>query len=89
MVRSDPDRAEERARTGARVILVRPETAPDDFHGMIVSQGILTTIFEFQTMICQLTGMTQKDQTIRPSTAAGSIARLSDEKSIKLAFDFR
>jgi pyruvate, orthophosphate dikinase len=38
----DPDRAEHRAQTGARVILVRPETAPDDFHGMIVSQGILT-----------------------------------------------
>ncbi len=38
----DPDRAEHRAATGARVILVRPETAPDDFHGMIVSQGILT-----------------------------------------------
>ena len=39
----DPDRAEQRAATGARVILVRPETAPDDFHGMIVSQGILTS----------------------------------------------
>jgi pyruvate,orthophosphate dikinase len=38
----DPDRAEHRAATGSRVILVRPETAPDDFHGMIVSQGILT-----------------------------------------------
>ncbi len=39
----DPGRAEERARTGARVILVRPETSPDDFHGMIVSEGILTS----------------------------------------------
>jgi pyruvate, orthophosphate dikinase len=39
----DPDRAEERAKAGARVILVRPETSPDDFHGMIVSQGILTS----------------------------------------------
>jgi len=38
----DPDRAEHRAAAGSRVILVRPETAPDDFHGMIVSQGILT-----------------------------------------------
>src|SRR4051812_11679180 len=38
----DPDRAEHRAADGTRVILVRPETAPDDFHGMIVSQGILT-----------------------------------------------
>ena len=39
----DPDRAQERAQTGARVILVRPETSPDDFHGMIGSQGILTS----------------------------------------------
>jgi pyruvate,orthophosphate dikinase len=39
----DPDRAEQRAATGVRVVLVRPETAPDDFHGMIVSQGILTS----------------------------------------------
>jgi pyruvate,orthophosphate dikinase len=39
----DPDRAEERAKAGARVILVRPETSPDDFHGMIGSQGILTS----------------------------------------------
>jgi len=39
----DPDRAEHLAQGGKRVILVRPETAPDDFHGMIVSQGILTS----------------------------------------------
>ena len=39
----DPDRAEHIAQDGKRVILVRPETAPDDFHGMIVSQGILTS----------------------------------------------
>ncbi len=39
----DPDRAEERAKAGARVILVRPETSPDDFHGMIGSRGILTS----------------------------------------------
>ena len=38
----DPDRAEHIVEDGTRVILVRPETAPDDFHGMIVSQGILT-----------------------------------------------
>jgi pyruvate, orthophosphate dikinase len=39
----DPDRAQGRAAAGARVILVRPETSPDDFHGMIGSQGILTS----------------------------------------------
>jgi pyruvate,orthophosphate dikinase len=37
------DEAEERARGGDRVILVRRETTPDDYHGMIASQGILTS----------------------------------------------
>ncbi|MBA2448660.1 MAG: pyruvate, phosphate dikinase [Chloroflexi bacterium] len=39
----DPDRAAERVESGARVILVRPETSPDDFHGMIGARGILTS----------------------------------------------
>ena len=37
------DEAEERAKGGDRVILVRRETTPDDYHGMIASQGILTS----------------------------------------------
>jgi pyruvate,orthophosphate dikinase len=37
------DDAEARAAEGERVILVRPETAPDDLHGMIAAQGILTS----------------------------------------------
>ncbi|MEX0985128.1 MAG: pyruvate, phosphate dikinase [Actinomycetota bacterium] len=38
------DEAQRRAREdGARVILVRRETTPDDYHGMIASQGILTS----------------------------------------------
>ena len=37
------DDAEERAGRGERVILVRRETTPDDYHGMIRSQGILTS----------------------------------------------
>lgn len=36
------DRAEERGKGGDPVILVRPETTPDDVNGMIVSQGFLT-----------------------------------------------
>jgi pyruvate,orthophosphate dikinase len=36
------DRAEERGKAGDPVILVRPETTPDDVNGMIVSQGFLT-----------------------------------------------
>jgi pyruvate,orthophosphate dikinase len=38
----DADSAEERAKTGENVILVRWETTPDDIHGMIAAQGILT-----------------------------------------------
>ncbi|HEY7478466.1 MAG TPA: pyruvate, phosphate dikinase [Actinomycetota bacterium] len=37
------DDAEARAREGEPVILVRRETTPDDYHGMIASQGILTS----------------------------------------------
>ncbi|MBI4260975.1 MAG: pyruvate, phosphate dikinase, partial [Actinobacteria bacterium] len=37
------DDAEEWAERGERVILVRRETTPDDYHGMIRSQGILTS----------------------------------------------
>ena len=37
------DEAEEAAETGKKVILVRWETTPDDLHGMIAAQGILTS----------------------------------------------
>jgi pyruvate, orthophosphate dikinase len=37
------DDAEARARDGHKVVLVRRETTPDDYHGMIASQGILTS----------------------------------------------
>jgi pyruvate,orthophosphate dikinase len=37
------DDAKEWADRGERVILVRRETTPDDYHGMIASQGILTS----------------------------------------------
>jgi pyruvate, orthophosphate dikinase len=36
------DEAEERGRAGEEVVLVRDETTPDDFHGMVAAQGILT-----------------------------------------------
>ncbi|HKR01511.1 MAG TPA: pyruvate, phosphate dikinase [Pyrinomonadaceae bacterium] len=38
----DPDEAEELAREGAQVVLVRQETSPDDFHGMVAAQAIVT-----------------------------------------------
>ncbi|MBN1459327.1 MAG: pyruvate, phosphate dikinase [Armatimonadetes bacterium] len=38
----DADRAEARGHAGEAVVLVRPETTPDDVHGMLASKGILT-----------------------------------------------
>ena len=37
------DDAEAQAAAGQQVILVRPETSPDDLHGMIAAEGILTS----------------------------------------------
>src|SRR2546430_8093741 len=37
-----PDEAEEMAKEGAEVVLVRQETSPDDFHGMVAAQAIVT-----------------------------------------------
>src|SRR4051794_21074790 len=37
------DDAESAAERGEHVILVRPETSPDDVHGMIAAEGILTS----------------------------------------------
>jgi pyruvate,orthophosphate dikinase len=39
----DPDMAQRLAADGRKVILVRPETKPDDVHGMLAAEGILTT----------------------------------------------
>ena len=39
----DADRAVEWVARGDRVVLVRPETSPDDFHGMAVAEGVLTS----------------------------------------------
>ncbi|RPI24684.1 MAG: pyruvate, phosphate dikinase, partial [Actinobacteria bacterium] len=39
----DPDLAERWAKEGKPVILARPETKPDDVHGMLAAQGIVTT----------------------------------------------
>lgn len=38
-----PDEAEERAKAGEKIILVRIETCPDDIHGIIPAQGVLTS----------------------------------------------
>ncbi len=37
------DEAEARGHAGEAVILVRPETTPDDIHGIVAAQGVLTS----------------------------------------------
>ncbi|MDI6813250.1 MAG: pyruvate, phosphate dikinase [Desulfitobacteriaceae bacterium] len=39
----DADRAEKMGNSGEKVILVRTETTPDDIHGILAAQGILTS----------------------------------------------
>ena len=39
----DADKAESEGQLGNQVILVRPETSPDDVHGVIWAQGVLTS----------------------------------------------
>ena len=43
MAAFDADTAEKWGKEGKAVIMVRPETKPDDVHGMIASKGILTS----------------------------------------------
>ena len=38
----DPDTAERRAALGEAVILVRDETTPEDFHGLVAARAVLT-----------------------------------------------
>jgi pyruvate,orthophosphate dikinase len=38
----DADTAAARGNSGEKVILVRPETNPDDIHGLLAAQGVLT-----------------------------------------------
>ena len=39
----DPDAAEQRGRAGEAVILVREETTPEDYHGMVAARAVLTS----------------------------------------------
>jgi pyruvate,orthophosphate dikinase len=38
----DADEAESLAKRGRKVILIRPETSPEDFHGIVAAQAVLT-----------------------------------------------
>ncbi len=39
----DADNAEKLGKEGQKILLVRPETTPDDIHGIVEAQGILTS----------------------------------------------
>ena len=39
----DSDKAVELAEQGEKIVLVRPETSPDDVHGIIKAEGVLTS----------------------------------------------
>ncbi len=39
----EPNEAEELAASGQKVILVRTETTPDDIHGIVAAEGVLTS----------------------------------------------
>ncbi len=39
----DANKAQEMANEGEKVLLVRPETTPDDIHGIIAARGVLTS----------------------------------------------
>src|SRR5690606_34955309 len=43
VVAFDADLAEKWGKAGKNVIMVRPETKPDDVHGMLAAKGILTS----------------------------------------------
>jgi pyruvate,orthophosphate dikinase len=43
MVLFDADEAEKLGSTGEKVVLVRSETTPDDIHGIVCAQGVLTS----------------------------------------------
>jgi pyruvate,orthophosphate dikinase len=43
MIAFDPDLAERWGKEGRDVVLVRPDTKPDDVHGMLAATGILTS----------------------------------------------
>jgi pyruvate,orthophosphate dikinase len=73
----DADTAEEWGKAGMAVILVRPETNPDDVHGMLVAKGILT----------QRGGATSHAAVVarglgKPCVAGCEAIRVDDEKKV-------
>lgn len=88
----DPDRAADAADRGERVVLVRQETSPEDVHGMIAAEGILTARGGMAShaavvargwgkpAVCGAESLTVGDDSF--STADGTIVREGDLISI-------
>ena len=73
----DANTAEEWGKNGKAVILVRPETNPDDVHGMLVAKGILT----------QRGGVTSHAAVVarglgKPCVAGTEAIRVDDDKKL-------
>ncbi|HEX8503188.1 MAG TPA: pyruvate, phosphate dikinase [Pyrinomonadaceae bacterium] len=78
----DPDEAEELAREGEKVVLVRQETSPDDFHGMVAAQAIVTarggmTCLAGETRILTDRGMLTAEAAFNVLDAGGRLRMLS------------
>ncbi len=80
----DPDEAERIAKEGGKVILVRSETTPDDIHGIVAAQGILTS----------RGGMTSHAAIVargigKPAVVGAEAVRIDFEKQVFEAGSFR
>src|SRR5437868_4381738 len=56
----DADIAEDLGKSGKEVILILPETAPDDVHGMLVARGVITSkgrITSHASVVCRALGL--------------------------------
>jgi pyruvate,orthophosphate dikinase len=93
VVAMDPDRAVKMADEGRQVLLVRPETSPDDVHGIIKANGVLTSRGGMTSHAAVVTRGLGKpcvvgceelrfNMTERTATARGVTIREGDEISI-------
>ena len=89
----DADRAADASRAGTAVILVRPETKPDDIHGILAASGVLTSrggVTSHAAVVTRGLGVPcvvgceelQVDLQARQLTARGQTVREGEEISI-------
>src|SRR6202023_3748956 len=77
------DEAEKLGKAGTPVVLVRPETSPDDVHGMLAARGILTArggATSHAAVVARGLGL--------PCVAGGETVRV-DEEARRLSVDGR